>query len=63
MERSIKLASDDEAAVRALLDAWGKHGARGDGDAEASVVSEDATYDNAPGERVVGRREIAASHQ
>jgi hypothetical protein len=63
MERSIKLAPDDEAAVRALLDRMGEAWARGDGDAEASVVSEDTTYGNAPGERGVGRREIAASHQ
>jgi uncharacterized protein (TIGR02246 family) len=41
----------------------GQAWARGDGDAYASVFSEDATYDNAPGERVVGRQEIAASHQ
>jgi hypothetical protein len=33
----------DEAAIRALLDRMGKHGACGDGDAEASIVSEDAT--------------------
>jgi len=63
MEHSSKLAPEDEAAIRALLDRMGQAWARGDGDADASVFSEDATYDNAPGQRVVGRQEIAASHQ
>jgi uncharacterized protein (TIGR02246 family) len=63
VENSSKLAPEDEAAIRALLDCMGQAWARGDGDAYASVFSEDATYDNAPGERVVGRQEIAASHQ
>ena len=42
-----------------MREAW----ARGDGQAYASVFSEDATFDNAPGQRVVGRQGIAASHQ
>jgi uncharacterized protein (TIGR02246 family) len=63
MEYSSKLAPEDEAAIRALLDRMGQAWARGDGEAYASVFSEDATYDNAPGQRVVGRQEIAASHQ
>jgi uncharacterized protein (TIGR02246 family) len=41
-----------------MREAW----ARGDGQAYASVFSEDATFDNAPGQRVVGRQGIAASH-
>jgi uncharacterized protein (TIGR02246 family) len=63
MEHSSKLAPQDEAAIRALLDPMGQAWARGDGDADASVFSEDATDDDAPGRRVVGRRQIAASHQ
>jgi uncharacterized protein (TIGR02246 family) len=42
-----------------LRDAWD----RGDGEAYASVFSEDAQYVNAPGERVYGRKAIAESHQ
>jgi nucleoside-diphosphate-sugar epimerase len=56
VEDSSKLAPEDEAAIGALLDRMGQAWARGDGDAYASVFSEDATYDNAPGERVVGDR-------
>jgi uncharacterized protein (TIGR02246 family) len=63
MEHSSKLAAEDEAAIRALLDRLGEAWARGDGQAYASVFSEDATFDNAPGQRVVGRQGIAASHQ
>jgi uncharacterized protein (TIGR02246 family) len=44
MEDSSKLAPEDEAAIRALLDRMGQAWARGDGDAYASVFSEDATY-------------------
>jgi uncharacterized protein (TIGR02246 family) len=51
------------SAIRTLLDRMGEAWARGDGQAYASVFSEDATFDNAPGQRVVGRQGIAASHQ
>jgi hypothetical protein len=43
MEDSSKLAPEDEAAIRALLDRMGQAWARGDGEAYASVFSEDAT--------------------
>lgn len=62
MEHSSKLAAEDEAAIRALLDRMREAWARGDGQAYASVFSEDATFDNAPVQRVVGRQGIAASH-
>jgi uncharacterized protein (TIGR02246 family) len=55
------LAAED--AVRGLLlrlrEAWES----GDGEAYASVFSEDAQYVNAPGERVYGKKAIAESHQ
>jgi uncharacterized protein (TIGR02246 family) len=63
VEDSSKLAPEDEAAIGALLDRMGQAWARGDGDAYASVFSEDATYDNAPGERVVGDRPRGAFHE
>lgn len=63
MDHSSTLAAEDDAAIRALLDRMGQAWARGDGQAYASVFSEDATDDNAPGQRVVGRPGIAASHQ
>lgn len=62
MKHSSKLAAEDEAAIRALLDRMREAWARGDGQAYASVFSEDATFDNAPVQRVVGRQGIAASH-
>jgi uncharacterized protein (TIGR02246 family) len=61
-EEPCRDAGDDDA-IRALLgvmsDAW----CRGDGQEYASVFSEDATYVNAPGRRLVGRQSIAAFHQ
>ena len=52
-----------EDAVREVLirlrDAWD----RGDGEAYASVFSDDAQYVNALGERVHGRKSIAETHQ
>jgi uncharacterized protein (TIGR02246 family) len=52
-----------EDAVRDLMvrlrEAW----ERGDGEAYASLFSEEAQYVSAPGERVHGRRSIAESHQ
>lgn len=52
-----------EDAVRAVMvrlrEAW----ERGDGEAYASLFSEEAQYVSAPGERVHGRQAIAESHQ
>jgi uncharacterized protein (TIGR02246 family) len=52
-----------EDAVRDVLvylrEAW----ERGDGEAYASLFSEDAQYVTAPGERLHGRKSIADSHQ
>jgi uncharacterized protein (TIGR02246 family) len=63
MKTEIRLSSSDEAAIRSLLermrDAWQS----GDGEAYGSTFSEDARYVTAPGERLVGRKAIADSHQ
>jgi uncharacterized protein (TIGR02246 family) len=52
-----------EDAVRDVMvrlrEAW----ERGDGDAYASLFSEDAQYVTAPGERLHGRKSISESHQ
>src|SRR5258707_7876022 len=63
MEHEIRLAPGDEAAVRRLLERMDDAWARGDGNAYASVFSENASYLAATGQRVAGRREIAESHQ
>ena len=56
-ERSANEAVQD-VMVR-LRDAW----ERGDGEAYATLFSEDAQYVTAPGERLHGRQSIAMSHQ
>lgn len=63
VEHGIQITAEDEAAIGALLDRMGESWARGDADAYASVFSEDATYVNAPGQRGVGRQQIADSHR
>lgn len=63
MRDEIRIPSEDEAAIRGLLDRMGEAWAGGDGDAYASVFSEDASYVAATGQRTVGRQEIAESHQ
>lgn len=63
MGDEVRIAAEDEAAIRGLLDRMGEAWASGDGAAYASVFSEDASYLAAPGQRTVGRQEIAESHQ
>jgi uncharacterized protein (TIGR02246 family) len=57
------ISPSDQAAINDLLRRMGDAWAKGDGDAYGAVFAEDAHYVNAPGERVVRRRAIAASHQ
>jgi uncharacterized protein (TIGR02246 family) len=53
----------DQAAIHDLLRRMREAWANGDGAAYGAVFAEDARYVNAPGQRVVGRRAIAESHQ
>src|SRR5580698_7171185 len=52
-----------EDAVRAVMARLREAWERGDGQAYASLFSEDAQYVTAPGERMRGRKSIADSHQ
>jgi uncharacterized protein (TIGR02246 family) len=52
-----------EDAVRAVMARLREAWERGDGQAYASLFSEDAQYVTAPGERMRGRKSIANSHQ
>ena len=58
-----QISAHDEAAIRELLDRMNDAWACGDGEAYASVFSDDARYVNAPGTRSIGRQAIAKSHQ
>lgn len=62
-QQEVGIRPEDEAAIRGLLDRMGDAWARGDGDAYASVFSEDAAYVAATGRRGTGREDIAGSHQ
>ena len=57
------ISTEDQAAIQKLFDRMREAWERGDGDAYASVFSDDARYVNAPGTRTIGRQAIAESHQ
>jgi uncharacterized protein (TIGR02246 family) len=61
MSQQTEIAAED--AVRAVMVGLREAWEHGDGEAYASLFSEDAQYVSAPGERVHGRKSIADTHQ
>jgi len=61
--RQIDPSQAAEAAVRDLLRRMREAWESGDGEAFGALFSDDARYVTAPGERLVGRKAIADSHQ
>jgi uncharacterized protein (TIGR02246 family) len=58
----LELPARDDAEIRALLDAMGEAWARADGDAFASVFTEDADFITMTALELRGRLEIARHH-